>query len=227
MSKAIKFDYLSKHKSEYAMRYRFWIKIIKNILKEKDAKFDNILDIGCQYGIFKNMLGEELDRKIIGVDPNKELVNHERDVFYGFCHKIPFDDNHFDFITLISVFEHIQPSLREESILEIKRVMKKGGILFVQMPNPKFPLEFHSRVPFFGYLPETTQNEILKMQRKKRTFWSIDMKAFTELALKNGFELMKHEFYNYPKEVVPKLFRPFYFITRIFPMGVYSLYVKK
>ncbi|MGC9780296.1 MAG: methyltransferase domain-containing protein [Candidatus Heimdallarchaeota archaeon] len=227
MPKLIKFDYLSKYKLEYLARYRYWIKIIKALLEKNQTSIENILDIGCQYGIFKDLLGKELNLKIIGVDSNKRLINQKRDIYYGYCHKMPFENHNFDFITLISVFEHIHPTIHEESIKEINRVLKLNGLLFVQIPNPKFPIEFHSRLPFFGYLPESVQLKYLKLFRKERSFWSIDLKLFTNLAIKNGFEVLEVENYAYPKDVVPKKFRPFYFITRFFPMGYYSLYIKK
>lgn len=227
MPKPIKFDYLSKHKLEYLARYRYLIKIIKGLLEKNQTTIENALDIGCQYGIFKDLLGKELNLKIIGVDPNKKLINQKKDIYSGYCHKIPFEKHNFDFITLISVFEHIQPKLREESIKEINRALKLNGLLFVQIPNPKFPIEFHSRLPLFGYLPESVKVKYLELFRKKQSFWSIDMKLFTNLAIKNGFEVLEVKNYSYPKDVVPKKFRPFYFITRFFPMGYFSLYIKK
>ena len=223
----MKFDYLSKHKLEYFARYRYWIKIIKALLEQNQSSPENILDIGCQYGIFKGLLGKELNLKIIGVDPNKKLVNQKKDIYYGYCHEIPFKNHNFDFVTLISVFEHIHPTIHEKSIKEINRVLKPNGLLFVQMPNPKFPIEFHSRLPFLGYLPESVQLKYLELFRKEKSFWSIDLELFTNLAIKNGFEVLEVENYTYPKDVVPKKFRAFYFITRFFPMGQYSLYIKK
>ena len=82
MLKPIKFDYLSKYKLEYLARYRYWIKIIKALLEKNQTSIENILDIGCQWGLFKDLLGKELNLKIIGVDQNKKLINQKRYIYY-------------------------------------------------------------------------------------------------------------------------------------------------
>ena len=217
--------------TQYMRKYPELYEQLANIVKEnipKSVKKPTIIDLGVGPGLLSIQMRKKIkNAKIIGVDPNKELVNQDKDIHYGFCHKMPFEKESFDFITLISVFEHIHPTKYQESISEINRVLRSNGLLFVQMPNPKFPVEFHTRLPFFGYLPESVQQIYLDIFKIERSFWSIDMKFFTNLAIENGFEVLKTENYVYPKEVIPKRFRPFYFITQVFPMGHYSLLVKK
>ena len=56
-----------------------------------------------------------------------------------------------------NVYEHVAPELREPSLREMLRVLKPGGVLVGQLPNPYFPIESHSRLPFMGCLPRRLQ----------------------------------------------------------------------
>ena len=96
------------------------------------------------------MLGKYLNQPVIGIDPNKSVINSKKYIYYGYCHKIHFNDATFDLLTVISVFEHINPKLHEESFKEMDRVLSSNALLFVQMPNPRFLIEIHTRLPLLG-----------------------------------------------------------------------------
>ena len=48
--------------------------------------------------------------------------------------KIPFDDNYFDVITMLAVFEHIEPKKLLKIVKEVNRVLKNGGIYIITTP---------------------------------------------------------------------------------------------
>jgi ubiquinone/menaquinone biosynthesis C-methylase UbiE len=47
---------------------------------------------------------------------------------------LPFEDNSFDALIALDVFEHIQPSERIQSMLEIDRVLKDTAKVFINNP---------------------------------------------------------------------------------------------
>jgi SAM-dependent methyltransferase len=61
---------------------------------------------------------------------------------------MPFGDGDFDCITFANVFEYVSPEHRYPTIAAFRRVLVMGGILVGQLPNPYFPIESHSRLPF-------------------------------------------------------------------------------
>jgi len=222
---------LKTKKSEYSIRCKCWIKIIKSFIEKYSIPHDKILDIGCSDGTFKDMLGKYLNQSVIGIDPNKSVINSKKDIYYGYCHKIPFNDATFDLLTLISVFEHINPKLHEDSFKEMNRVLKSNALLFVQMPNPRFPIEFHTRLPLLGFLPRSVQIEYAYLSRKRPqkelSFWSIGIERVIKYAKKYNFKILELNKYIYPKEVIPKSVQKLHFILRFFPMGSYGIFQKK
>ena len=214
----------SNRKKEYPLRYQIWINIIKKLISENLCSYDKILDIGCGSGDFKTELGKTLNSDVYGIEPTSEWVNEDDLIFWGYSHKTPFKDSEFDFIILISVFEHIQPKLRKKSIKEIRRILKPGGLLFIQMPNPKNPIEFHTRLPFVGFLPRKVQIKYVKVFRKRGLgFWSISLKKCLKYTNNNNFKVLIKRNYRYPRNILPISVRKFYFVTRIIPMGSYAL----
>lgn len=56
----------------------------------------------------------------------------------AFSHKLPFSSGLFDVATFWDVIEHIPVGYELASILEINRVLKKGGYLFLATPSKNF-----------------------------------------------------------------------------------------
>ncbi len=61
-------------------------------------------------------------------------------------YRLPFDDNSFDFIVSNQVFEHVQNM--DETISELRRVLKPGGLCLHLFPSKLKPIESHVLVPF-------------------------------------------------------------------------------
>ena len=47
---------------------------------------------------------------------------------------MPFDDDYFDVVTMLAVFEHIAPERLGNVLKEISRVLKKGGMYIMTTP---------------------------------------------------------------------------------------------
>jgi ubiquinone/menaquinone biosynthesis C-methylase UbiE len=48
--------------------------------------------------------------------------------------KMPFKDNYFDAVSMLAVFEHLEPSRLEHILKEINRILKPGGMYVMTTP---------------------------------------------------------------------------------------------
>ena len=167
------------------------------------------LDVGCQNGALTDLLESPPNFKWWGVDPaiEKPLLSPKgAELLPGWAHELSFPAAHFDCVVLANVYEHISPELRTASLAEIHRVLVKGSILVGQLPNPYFPIESHSRLPFMGWLPLRVQ---LVYWRLAPVPWEHDFYVVTIKDLKRrvevlGFEAVIIRNFNYPIEAIPK-----------------------
>ena len=113
---------------------------LKLIYKYKPS--GNFLDIGTNMGFF---LRNARDRRwnLYGVEPSPSLSEVARkyfnlDVKTAFLHEAGFTDYFFDIVTMTDVFEHLpEPG---EVLVEVHRILKSDGILFIKVPNGLFNL---------------------------------------------------------------------------------------
>ena len=76
--------------------------------------------------------------KTTGVELNTQLIKAanklvRKRIVNGSLSRLPFKSNVFDCVTCFDVLEHDQ--YLQKNLSEVKRVLKKGGILVVQAPN--------------------------------------------------------------------------------------------
>lgn len=170
------------------------------------------LDVGCQKGILTDLWESPPDFKWWGVDPVIEqasLSARGANLLHGWAHQLSFPASHFDCVVLANVYEHIDPELRAASLAEIQRVLVQGGILVGQLPNPYFPIESHSRLPFMGCLPRRVQLVYWRLAPTTRQcgFYVVTAKELKRRAEAQGFETVVIRNFNYPIEAIPKSLR--------------------
>ena len=115
--------------------------VLKKIQKLIGNDHCLILDVGCGSGLFFAKLTQAENVELIGVDaPStqkkvaitrgyKEVLDIED--LSTEC--LPFKDDTFHFVVCKDVFEHLlEPSF---TLKEIKRVLKKDGLLLLHVPN--------------------------------------------------------------------------------------------
>lgn len=125
--------------------------LLENFLSKIRAKIANrkipeklrsgrILDIGC--GKIPFFLLSTRFKERYGIDYAIENATAPR--YEGITlknmdlslRKIPFEDDHFDAVTMLAVFEHIEPRLLVQTISEVRRVLKPGGRFILTTPCP-------------------------------------------------------------------------------------------
>lgn len=170
------------------------------------------LDVGCQKGTLTDLWECPPHFEWWGVDPVIEKANLSAggaNLLPGWAHQVPFPPAHFDCVVLANVYEHVAPELRAASLTEIQRVLVKGGILVGQIPNPYFPIEAHSRLPFMGWLPRRLQLAYWRLAPTTREcgFYVVTVKELRKRAEALGFETVAIRNFNYPIEAIPKSLR--------------------
>lgn len=134
---------LSEFDSNYFAEYK--VKIVKDSLEECPK---NILDFGCGDGISceffrkyfpdSTITGIDVSSESIKIAENKQIQNSSFINYDG--NKLPFESDSFDVIFVACVFHHIAKQNHKSLIHEFRRVLKKGGRVFIFEHNPLNPL---------------------------------------------------------------------------------------
>lgn len=115
------------------------IKIMLGMINDLQLTNKRILDLGCYDGTFLSLI-KNRDNEFYGIEASE----------YGFQQAIakgikaekffirdgvnfPFQDGFFDLVIIGEIIEHIYDT--DFFIIEIKRILKKGGLLLVSTPN--------------------------------------------------------------------------------------------
>ncbi len=102
----------------------------------RDAR---VLEIGSQVGGFQ-FAAKQYGWDVRGLDIGTKMTQFARskglDVYTGTLHDIRFSDDEFDAVFVWSCFEMIPDPWSE--LLEIHRVLRKGGKLYITIPNGDF-----------------------------------------------------------------------------------------
>lgn len=160
-------------RSFYATRFNKVISLLNPQKKEY------ILDVGCGSGIYAKGLLENGSRvaavdlandylkqtkKLVGKNPDLELVVAD-------ATQLPFKKNTFDKVLFTEVIEHI-PDYKN-SLQEIKRVLKEGGVVVISTPSRFSPMNICYKLKrivkgykfnehIHEFTPKEFQNEVSK-----------------------------------------------------------------
>jgi Methyltransferase domain len=115
----------------------------------------------------------------------------------GCC--LPFRSKSYDWVFSNAVIEHVGGQERQKQFAgEIRRIAKKG--YFVTTPNKYFPIEPHSYLPFYQFLPESAQRMVIRLAPA----WVHDFASAKEIDL-----LTPHQFRSlFPEARVEKVGLP-------------------
>jgi SAM-dependent methyltransferase len=103
----------------------------------KDKGKGRLLDMGCGYGIFLN-LAKDQGWEVYGLELSEDASQFARknfglNVFCGDLKEASFPKDYFGVVTLWNVLDHTTNPL--EQLLEIKRILKDDGLIFIRVPN--------------------------------------------------------------------------------------------
>ncbi len=112
-----------------------------HLLLKKIKKFklqgNKLLDIGCSIGFFLDE-ARKMGWNVSGVEISKWAVKYAKEklsltVHHASLEDAKLPDNHFDVVIMQDTIEHLLNP--RETLLEIKRILKPGGIVYVNTPN--------------------------------------------------------------------------------------------
>jgi len=108
--------------------------IFSIIEKLKITISDEVLDVGCGAGVITTPLSAYVG-KIIGVDAAPSMIQYlppRIEKCIAEANKLPFKNNSFDKVLCHSVFQYF-PNLKyaEKAIIEMFRVCRKGGMIYI------------------------------------------------------------------------------------------------
>jgi SAM-dependent methyltransferase len=143
-----------------------------------DQPSGRILDVGCGKGSFlRAFAAVRPGWRYAGVEPSRDEAELARrdgrlEVFEGMFGSVPLASASFDLISIMHVLEHVsQPA---GVLRELHRLLRPGGQLFIEVPNPCDVNMFYDLLLFehlYHFTPDTLS-------------W---------LAAREGFEVMAHE----------------------------------
>ncbi|MGB3241869.1 MAG: class I SAM-dependent methyltransferase [Candidatus Omnitrophota bacterium] len=114
--------------------YRYFL---KEINKRKHNK-GRILDVGCGVGSFMGLV-KQAGYEGYGIELSPQLASYAADhglnVYNCSLEERKFQDDYFDTVTLINVLDFVADPY--SLLLEIKRVLKKDGDIYLRVPNAK------------------------------------------------------------------------------------------
>jgi Methyltransferase domain len=102
-----------------------------------------------------------------------------------------YSDGSFDLVFSNSLIEHLPASKFESFAGEVARV---GRRYWVQTPDPSFPIEPHTRLPFFWFYPRAARAWIAKRidQRKRDEPWHCPIEETSAVRLAQLRRLFPH-----------------------------------
>lgn len=167
-------------------------------MQKNGCKFPaKVLDIGCGTGDRLEFL-RQLGCDCSGVELSDQALHAQKhfklNVYQGQLQDACYEDNSFDIVMMYNVLEHVHKP--REVLKEIRRILKPGGTLIVEVPNN-----------------ECFQAKLFKARWAAvdvpRDLYYYDAKTLTRLLKETGFETQKVVYdtdYWHPPTLVISLF---------------------
>lgn len=150
-----------------------------------------ILNVGCGTGGF-NVVAEEAGARTVGVDADPEAIAIcalKRDKGGGVfvraaAERLPFPDGVFDLVYCFSAIEHVDSV--EESVAEMVRVTRRGGLIYLHTPNAWSWYEGHYKLFWVPFLPRALGHLYLGLRGRPGTYLAT-LRRLTPAALRRAF----------------------------------------
>jgi 2-polyprenyl-3-methyl-5-hydroxy-6-metoxy-1,4-benzoquinol methylase len=171
------------------------IKVIKILKSQISLEGARVLEIGCFTGRFADVFSTEVKELIaIDIDPNAVRLATERNtaknVMYEVqnCEDLPYKESLFDIVICNHIYEHTPNPL--QMLLEIKRVLKSGGVCYFAAGNRFQIMEPHHRILFLSWWPKSIANYILRVRYFRNTNYHENHLSYKQLLdLFSDFEI--------------------------------------
>lgn len=133
------------------------VKACLEILKSVNPKAKVIVDVGSSVGWVERFLLKSGAKEIIGIEPAKEVLNFAQKnikgvkFILGSALDIPVKNNYADLVCLFDVLEHVPKGTEKRALLEIRRILKRNGLLLLSTPHDNFFIKTLDPAWYFGH----------------------------------------------------------------------------
>ena len=187
-----KFIYSTMSSKDKVEQYQ---QIIRDVEWEEIASHipekSKFLDVGCGAGYSLMRASQDLNCKVEGIDADpgshgvgrfiKNMVDTVP-IKQGFAENLPYENETFDVVYSSHVLEHVNDEAK--SLSEMKRVLKKDGVLIIGMPT--------SNMATLNYISQSIFTTHVKIYELFRNL-------FTENPLYNFIKIFRINSHSYPR----------------------------
>jgi len=181
---------------------------IQKIFNER-VKFKNLLDVGTTptYDEYNNIILHTFKNRNnitslsnLDCSPLKKYFKKIKFVI-GDAKKMKFKNCEFDVVFSSATIEHVGSKANQvKFIKECLRVSKKE--VFITTPNKFYPIEFHTKLPLFHFLPSKIYRKILfhlgylffSKEKNLNLLTARDLKNICFFLKIKNYKIIKHKF---------------------------------
>jgi SAM-dependent methyltransferase len=149
-----------------------------------------VVDLGCGSGIFSKALADG-KRVVIALDIQKQLLRGtEGTTLERICadaHNLPLRESSLECVLSFSLIERLQKPA--EHVKELYRVLRRGGVAIIQLPNIQYLFEPHSKWPLLCLMPEKFQSKVFEAINYPYVNMKVTVKHVLTLLCKSGFSV--------------------------------------
>lgn len=148
--------------------------------KPKEAS--NLLEIGCGEGLFLDQ-ARNSGYRVSGIEPNEKASRYVRDILginvtTATLAESGIEHDSIDIVVMLHVMEHLLDPQKE--ISEIRNILKKNGLLVLEMPNiDSLPYKFLRKKWRQFFIPDH--------------YWFFSKKTISIFLEKQGFKIIQIE----------------------------------
>ncbi len=170
-----------------------------------------MLENGCGVGMYLQHLAPHI-RSIVGLEYDIERAREARtrspELVNGASEQLPFTSGSFDIILSHEVLEHVRDD--RDSVEEMVRVLKPGGVILLFVPNLGYPYETHGmywrgryhfgNIPLVHYLPARWRRKLAPHVRAystsdiKKLFSQLPIKVLEQEIIFGAYDNLIHRF---------------------------------
>ncbi len=179
-----------KTSEQNAFSYLVGDAIINMALHHTNLK-GNILDYGCAHGFLIEKLlsrGFNCEGLEFSADSARKVAEKFKDKtnFRGITLAqnlpIPLESDKYDFVFVLETIEHLLPQWLDQTLSELCRITKKGGMIFVSVPNEENLDAKKVICPECGGIFHTIQH--ISSWTKEKLIWQMSNAGFREILCK-------------------------------------------